>query len=253
MNKKFIIVLFFTVLCSNGALIAQKTTVEITSVEDVDNKLIVKYNFIDSKESQRFNVTLEITSSTGQYIQANSLSGDLGNRISGGQNKQIVWDYMADGFVMSGNLNFEVIALLTSAEFNMARSLFLSTVCPGLGLNSVDKSHPYWLMGVAAYACLGTSFYLNKKANDNYSSYLSNTEDNLNDELLNKSRNQNKLSKTFGYSALGIWGINLVWTVVRTHQKNKTSIGSINNRNLKFYSVYDPILKTNGFGLNYRF
>jgi hypothetical protein len=236
-----------------GYLSAQKIKVLITSIEDIDNKLIIKYDILESKESQHFSVSLEITSSSGQIIHANALSGDLGNRISGGENKQIIWDYTSEEFVNKGNLNFEVIALVTSANVNLAKSLLYSTIWPGWGLNKMDKSKPYWLMGIAGYGSLAGSIVLNKMANTNYTSYLNNTEDNLNDELIDKSKTQNNISKSLAYTAIGIWGINLVWTAIRVKQKNKLSLGMSDKQNLMFYGFYDPVYKTKSFGLNYRF
>jgi hypothetical protein len=254
MLKKYITLIFILLIHFKWFnLNAQKTQVLIKSIEDLNNKLIIKYDFADSKESQRFNVTLDITSSTGQIIHANSLSGDLGNRIKGGTNKEISWDYVADGIVMNGNLNFEVIAILTSANQNIAKSLLLSTAWPGLGMTRVDKKKPYWIMGIAGYGCIGASVYLNKKSNDNYTTYLNNNIDSENDNLFNKSQSLNTLSKSLAYTAIGIWGINLIWTTIIINRKNKADIGFFNNQNLLFYSVYDPVTKIKGFSLKFNF
>ncbi len=232
-------------------LIAQNVKVQTTSIEDIDNKLVVKYEIIDSKVSERFNVSIEITSSTGQNIQPNTITGDVGNKISGGPDKQIVWDYAVDGFVMKGNINIEVIAI-PLANFSLAKSLFLSTLYPGLGIYKIDKKKPYLLFGVAGYGCLATSIFLNIKANDNYNSYLNNTDDNLNDDLLTKSQSQNNLSKTLAYSTIGIWGINLIWTAIKVKQKNNLTLSML-DKQLLFYSAYDPNTRTNSLMLRYRF
>jgi hypothetical protein len=135
----------------------------------------------------------------------------------------------------------------------LPKALLLSSVWPGLGMYKADKSIPYWILGVAGYGSLGASYYMNKKANDNYEAYKNNTVDEQNDVLLSKSQDQNKLSKTFAYTAVGIWGINLVWTAIKTKKVKQSGVVMHKNQNLFFYTGYDPFTKTSGFTLKINF
>jgi len=232
---------------------AQKIKVSTTSIENIENKLVIKYDITGTRESQLFNVSLDITSATGQRIRANNVTGDLGNNISGGPDKQIIWDYTADNLIMNGNLNIEVIAILATKSVNVGKSLVFSAVCPGLGLSKMENKKSFLLLGLAAYGCLGSSILLNMKGNNSYDAYVSNTIDAQNDELFNKSQNQIQLSKTLAYSALGIWGTSLIWTLLKGHDKNKTELAGIDKNRFLFYSLYDPVTNTKGFSIRYRF
>jgi len=247
----FILFIFLNLQGTN--ILAQKIKVTTKSIEDIDNKLVIKYDLVKSKANQHFKVSLEITSTKGLSISINALSGDIGDSIPGGINKQIVWDYNADGIVLNEDISIVVIANLLETDVSMIKALALSSIWPGLGMSKMEKNGPYWLMGIVGYGSLGASVFLNKKANENYESYKENTLDELNDGFLSKSQSQIKLSKTLAYSAIGIWGINLVWTAIKAKRYNQKTISMLKKQQLFFYTGYDPHTKTKGFTLKYRF
>ncbi len=255
----FPFLLIFLSFAQGNDLNAQKIKVVTLSIQDIDNKLVINYDFVKSKEKQHFKVTLQITSSSGNPITIKSLSGDIGEDIPGGPDKQIIWDYNADGIVLQDKINIEIFADLIIDESEPVKSIsggkaiLLSTIVPGLGLSGLDKGKPYWLMGIAAYGTLGYSYILNKKANENYDSYLANTDKDINDELLSDSQSQNKLSKTMACTAAGIWGINMIWTAIKAKNRNKKNIGLLSNPNFNLYSVYEPFTKTSGLGIKLTF
>jgi hypothetical protein len=254
MMKLLTIITFSILLILQGfELIAQKIKVVTTSIEDVDNKLLIKYDLLKSKAAQYFIVSLEITNSEGYPIPVKSLSGDIGDNISGGTNKQIVWDYNADKIIMQQDINIQVVAYLKGEKVGLSKALILSTLWPGMGMYKKDKGKPYWMLGIAGYGSLGASYFLNKKANDNYDAYIRNNVDEQNDKLLSKSQNQNRLSKTVAYSAIGIWCINMVWTTIKAKNFKQKGVAMYKNQNLIFYTVYDPYTKTSGFTLKLNF
>jgi hypothetical protein len=232
---------------------AQKHQVENTIIENVNRKLEVKYDLIKTKPGQLFKITLQITKSNGNMITAKSLTGDIGEKIVGGANKKITWDYIADGILLNDEISIEVFADLINPEYHLGKSLMLSAIWPGLGMSSVESKKPYWLLGVATYGCLGASYYYNKKANDSYNLYLNNTDETLNKELLKKSQDQNKLSKNLAYTAIGIWGVNLIWTAIRIKSKSSKKLSLLTKHDMLFYSQYDPFTRTKGFALRMKF
>jgi hypothetical protein len=252
---KLILSLLLSILlyCIGQSLNAQKIKVEIKSVEDIENKLVVKYELLKSKSSQKFRVSVELNYSNGNRIPIKSLSGDIGENISGGSFKQLIWDYNNDGIILQDEITIEVSANLTGEEVGLSRVLLLSTIVPGMGLNRIEKKKSYWLLGIAGYGCLGTSWLMNKKANDSYDLYLANTLDNQNDKLLSKSQDQNKLSKTMAYTALGFWGINLVWTAIKAKNGKQKTIAMNHHQKLLFYTAYHPLCKTPVLCLKYHF
>jgi hypothetical protein len=258
MKKLFIFLLavcLFLFELSN--LWSQKIKIETSSVSDQNNKLVINYNLLKAKSGVLYEITLEITGSGGNKIPAKSLTGDIGSNISGGFNKQIIWDYNSDGIVLRDNIFIELFAIpvggeLTESNMGMGKSVLLSALVPGLG---IEKGKPYWLIGIAAYGSIGYSVFLNKRAVDSYTKYKQSLDEATNDELLQKSMDQNNLSKTMAYTAAGIWGVNLVWTMLKaskTKGKNIT-IGKLGLNNVQFYSGYNPKAKTAGFHLKFSF
>ena len=71
-----------SILLTNNLNAQKKVKIETTSLEIVDNKLVIKYDFVKSKKNQLFDVWLEITTASGKKLNASSLSGDLGNNVA---------------------------------------------------------------------------------------------------------------------------------------------------------------------------
>ena len=233
---------------------AQKTKVEITNLEIKDNLLIVSYSFLKSKSNYRYTTWIEVSKSTGEKITANALSGDIGNNIMGGENKQIIWDYNKDGIILNDEINVEVFANITVLGPGVGKAMLLSAVLPGLGLTAVDKGKPYWLMGVATYGLLGGSVFLNHQAAQQYNDYLDELVDvSLSQDLLSQAEGSDQLSKALGYSAIGVWLGSMVWTAIKAKSNNTSTVGLIKKQKLFFYGGINPYTKTKGFTLKYRF
>lgn len=253
-NCLFFFILIICLFFSGYQLQAQNVKVETTNLEIVNNKLIIDYNFIKSKSTQRFNVWVEITKSTGEKINANSLSGDIGDNLQGGENKQIIWDYNKDGIILNDDINIEVFANITVLGPGMSKAMLLSTVFPGLGLTKLNPGKPYWIMGIVGYGLIGASVAMNKKAVQNYNDYLNTEDPNDSEDLYSRSEENDKISKICAYSAIGIWAGNLIWTAVKAKKSQNSVSGSLNKKQkVLFYGGIDPYTKSAGFTLKYRF
>jgi len=247
----FFSIIFFLLI---QPLQAQKTKVEITNLEIKDNLLIVSYSFLKSKNNYRYTTWIEVSKSTGEKINTNALSGDIGNNVTGGENKQIIWDYNKDGIILNDEINVEVFANITVLGPGVGKAMMLSAVLPGLGLTAVDKGKPYWLMGVATYGLLGGSIFLNHQAVQQYNDYLNESTDvSLSQDLLSQAKGSDQLSKTLGYSAVGIWLGSMVWTALKAKSNNNASIGLIKKQRFFLYGGINPYTKTKGFTMKYRF
>ncbi|MBN1414300.1 MAG: hypothetical protein JW973_04305 [Bacteroidales bacterium] len=75
-----------------------------------NNNLIIEYSILSGNPGDKFNVWLMITDSTGTRIDATYLSGDIGDSISAGVNKKIVWDLAAEQIFIDMGLFVEVKA-----------------------------------------------------------------------------------------------------------------------------------------------
>ena len=74
------------------------------------DNLIIKYGILSGKPDDKFNVNLRITDSTGTLISANSLSGDIGDSIGAGREKEIVWNLAADQIYINMGIFVEIRA-----------------------------------------------------------------------------------------------------------------------------------------------
>ena len=126
-----------------------------------------------------------------------------------------------------------------------------SVAIPGLGLSRATGK-PHWLRGVAGYGCVAGSLVLNRMAADSYSKFLDVYDPDEAVLLLDKSTRQDNLSELFAYTAMGIWAIDLVWTIIGSSDLTKEMS---RNRKLGFSvgSGIDPAFRVSVVGLVYRF
>jgi len=255
-KNNFISILLFFVLiyCGLAQSFAQNVQIETTNLAIVDKKLEISYEFVKSKMKHRFDVWVEITTISGKKITARALSGDIGDNLAGGKDKKIIWDYNADGIILNEEVNVKVKAMVSTmvGAVNTGKVIFQSAILPGWGLSTIEQK-PYWLLGVAGYAALGTSFYMRSSYKSNYDSYLNSSDSDERADFLKKSQNQQTLSGVLTYSAIGIWSVGIIWTAIKA-SKNNSSLSALNkNQKIQFYSYYNPNIRTQGFTLSYTF
>jgi len=234
---------------------AQDVQIETTNLAIVDKKLEISYEFVKSKKKHRFDIWLEITTASGKEIIARALSGDIGDNLSGGKNKKIIWDYNADGIVLNEKINVKVKAMVSTfaGAVNTSKVLIQSVALPGWGLSTIEPKKPYWILGAAGYATLGASLYLRSSYKSNYNSYEKETDQATSDDLYDKIQKQKSLSSVFAISTIGIWSVGIIWTALKAN-KNNSSLSELNkNQKIQFFSSYDPRFKTTGFTLKYNF
>jgi len=248
--KSILIVLLFPI-----TFYGQNVKIETTSLEVVSKKLQIQYDFIKSKKTHRFEVWVEISTLSGEKIDARTFNGDIGEGITGGKDKQIIWDYNADGIILNEEINVDLNATISTVPgaVKPIKELAKSIAFPGWGLSSIDNGKPYWLLGVVGYASLGTSIMLYSNSQKNYDKYQVTTDPNESTNLYDKSLSQNSLSQTFGYVAVGTWVISAVWTIVKATNVNGKLTANRKTKKLLFYSNYDPATKTSGFTVKYNF
>ena len=136
-------------------------------------------------------------------------------------------------------------------SYNRAGIIFQSLAIPGLGLSRVTKK-PHWLRGVAGYGCLAGSIILNRRAIYTFDriEIYQNPSDATN--LFDKSVQQDNISEVLAYTAIGIWVMDFVWTIVGTSDLNK-SPAQAQSMGISIGSKIDPLSYTPMVELTYRF
>ncbi len=255
MKLSLFLLVFIISFCELTQSFAQDVQIETTNLVIVDKKLEISYEYVKSKKKHRFDVWVEITTVSGKKINARALAGDIGDNLAGGKDKKIIWDYNADGIVLNEEITVKVKAIVSTVvgAVNTGKVILQSVALPGWGLSTIDPDKPYWLLGVAGYASLGTSLYLRSSYKSNYDSYLTESDQTTSDDLLSKSESQKALSDVFAISSIGIWSVGIIWTALKAN-KNNSSLTSFNkNQKIQFFSSYDPKFKTIGFTVKYKF
>jgi hypothetical protein len=225
-----ILLALFVILYNSSAQVSVK--ISKPTLEIQDNKLIINYDILHSKQSERFNIWIEVTDTAGNIVEAKSLGGDVGENITGGNNKKIVWNLEADNINLEIGIYIEVNAEISvipevsetiSQQRTLKRSnvILQSIVFPGLGLSRIKQGKPHWLKGVMGYGCIATSFIYNRKAVSSYDDYLSASDPKKIDEYYDNSVKQDNLSEVFIYAAIGVWVADIIWTVVGSSDMKK--------------------------------
>lgn len=111
MKKACLTILITLCLCSTLELMAQ-STVEVSrpDLSLKENGISISYKLLNSSESEEFTIRIEVTDSNGRIINAKSLSGDIGEKIPGGLNKEIFWDIEADSIFLDEEIFVQVYA-----------------------------------------------------------------------------------------------------------------------------------------------
>jgi hypothetical protein len=118
--------------------VAQRITNVIP--QTVGDKIIVHYNIEDSKDDQQYEVALY--SSQDKFSQAlRSVSGNgVGNSVSAGAERVIIWDVLKDISSLTGEFTFEVRALVKSRVIEVDKSTTVAT--RNMSVANKDDAYP---------------------------------------------------------------------------------------------------------------
>ncbi len=252
MKKRNYIIGLFLMFCIGfeTSVVAQKNTfLETTALEIKNNQLFIYYKISNSNSRQRFRVSVNITGAKGEIIEAKSLTGDIGENITGGIDKQIVWDLIADEVYIDEDIDVEVTATLTNTLPSLGKVFSRSLIFPGLGHSKITDRKPYWIMGIAGYGCLGASLIFNNMSAQTYDDYLASYDFDESDDLYDSSIQQKKISNALLISGASIWIIDLVWTGLDFKNIRK----NVNHGNISLKTAYNPQFKAPVFVFNYKF
>jgi hypothetical protein len=215
-----------------------------------NDTLFVTYDLDKAAKQERFNISLKITTLSGKIITPYIPSGDVGEKISGGKAKQIVWDINKDNVVINEDIAVEVIATPQESAIKFVsrgKAVLLSALVPGLGLTKLNNGGPYWIMAIAVYGSAAGSYLFYSLADQNYSKYLDARTESERNSLHSTVQSQQTISNVLMYTAGAVWLGNMIWTLA---SPNKTKPGY---KGITFGGSYDPLAKAPVFTFKYKF
>lgn len=225
------------IFCASLAFVAKgQFFVTKADLHNEGSKLIIEYQIVNSKPSDRFLIEVFIEDDDGNIIDASSFSGDIGQDVTGGL-KRITWEYLKDDIIYETTVTVKIdykkqnpkaevpltINVPSTNSYTRSGLILQSLALPGLGMTKL-KEKPYWLYGVAGYGLVGTSIYFLLKSNSFYNDtyYYDRTSENWDQYA--------KYYNTFLISACGaavIWLTDLVLISVSSKNMNQFGSGKI--------------------------
>jgi hypothetical protein len=210
----------------------------------------VTYDLDKAGKDERFSILLKISTPSGKIITSYTLSGDVGENITGGKDKQIIWCISRDNVAINEDIAVEVFATSEGSNVKFvsrSKAVLISAVVPGLGLTKLNNGGPYWIMAIVVYGAAAGSYIYYSMAEQNYTKYLvARTEDERN-TLHSTVQSQKNMSNVLMYTAGAVWLGNLIWTLANP---NKTKPGK---KGISLGGSYDPMAKAPVVMFKYKF
>jgi hypothetical protein len=256
-------------------------------LEMVGNTIQIAYDILNSTSSQEFTVDLIVKDEDGNVLRTSALTGDVGEKVSGGKDKRITWDLEADRIEINADIYVKVYvkavpppetvseapgpyetSTTTPAEtarddlaeespptgtggtkYSRSGLILQSVAFPGLGLTRY-KGGPHWVRGVLGYGCIAGSVIMNRTAIHTYDDIISQAGYDAKNSVYKKSLRQDQVSEVLAYTAVAIWISDLVWTYLGTSDLGQS--GS-RHRGLRISPCLAPDSGTPLLSFTYRF
>ncbi len=174
-------------------------------------QLSISYDLVHRNTSDIFYIWVDMKNQAGIPIRARALAGDVGDSISPGSGKKIVWIPEEDAIFLDEDVSVELTGERYERSFNKGSMVMLSTAVPGLGQTKISKGKPWWLAGAAAYGAVAGGVLMHSSYKKTYDLYNAESDAVERANLYDKSQNQLTLSTVLLISAATVWVANLVW------------------------------------------
>lgn len=246
--------LVFSHPCFSQIIVDSKATATNVDFNLINEELVITYDIINSKPGELFLVKISILTEDGKTINAKSFRGDIGEKISGGMGKKIVWEISKDIAFLDNKINVQVEAINQNPKIiqpcSKGKALLLSTFYPGLGSSKVTLKGYHLIKGVIGYGAIAGSFVFRSKADKSSIDYDNATTSADRDKYYNLYQDQKQLSTVLLYGAGAVWLLDYVTVLV---SENRSL-----NKGFKSKLVYlgpsiGSSLYSTGFTMIYKF
>ena len=254
MSKKpflhVLLILFCFGLFSVNGLGQTKAKIINIDFNLVGEDIVITYDIINYAPGEKFDITIEVITESGKKLNTKSLTGDVGRNISGGNKKQITWDFKNDNIELTEGIYIKVIAesLLViekpkpPKKKSLGGAFAKSMVFPGWGNSSISGG-PYWLFGFAGYGCVAGSLMFNNQSYQSLEDYRVSHDINERDQLFSDAESKNQLSTILMIGAGAIWVTDITILLIKGNKSQNFSYKQ-NEAGPKLGYTIDPISKS---------
>jgi hypothetical protein len=228
----------------NAVFVRKDTTMEISYYIQAGKKL---KNF-----AHLYNVELYYSKDGGQTFRGpmKAVKGDVGMGVKATLEKNlkiITWKPLEDDDDFDGqNIVLEVrptMYIPANAKHNKGPQFgALNIIMPGLGDYFVRPGSGRALLPIFLGALIGGGVYANKMAKDSYNKYLTATDISPMNTAYDEAKIYDMVSKGMVYTAIGIWGIDVITAVIKGF-RNQGFRAKYENQTLKKSTTYAPKLE----------
>ena len=211
--------------CFSQVIVDSKAVVSNVDFSLVNEELIITYDIINSSSGELFMVKVNILTESGKPVSAKSFKGDVGEKISGGPGKKIIWEISKDIAFLDDKIYVEIEAVNQNPRVirpvSKGKALLFSTVYPGLGSYKITLKGYHLIKGVAAYGSLAGSFMYKKKSEQASLDYDKATTSADRDKYFTAYHDQKQASKILMYTSAAVWLIDYVTVLASENRSQK--------------------------------
>lgn len=259
MKLKFLIITGIVIITIANFLNAQVIVDSHAEIKNVDfnlveDQLVITYDLINARANEKYIVTVSIFTESGKKVDAKTFTGAIGENITGGYGKRIVWDISRDIAYLNDKIYVELEAVHQNPKIiqptSKGKAILLSTFYPGWGSSKTTLKGYHTIKGVLGYGCIAGSFYYRYISNQSYTDYRNSSSTTERNDYYDQALKEDKASKILLSTAGAIWLLDYVTILAApNHSQQKGFKSEI----VYFGPSFNPVMNCAGIFLKYNF
>lgn len=271
-----LLVSFFVL--TESIIYAQIEEISKPHLELKNDQIFISYQIHNSTSNDRYKIWLEVTDTNEEPLNATALVGDYGKNVPGGGIRQIIWNYRLDNVSIEEGVYIQVLGErmppeistesytgteqsteiqtsnyksdfplsepatehVSKRNISTAGAMLRSLAFPGWGLARATGVEAHFLKGIVAYSGIASALIFNNLAYNNFKEYENSNNESELDDLFNESIRQDNISEFSAYAAIGIWVLDVIWTVAGLSGSGNIYSGKDTNIRLNMGATLDP-------------
>jgi hypothetical protein len=201
-------------------------------LDALNSNIIIRYDFsLPSINKNKYKIEVFYSLDSGKTYSKplEFVSGEVGNDIKPGNNKQISWNYFVEFPDFDGqHIMFKIRARIDREyeenrvlELKGAEQFWKSAIFPGWGDNQVRLKKNYWWVGGLAYGLAGSGLFMRLKANNTFDKYKNSTSVEQADNLFAQSNSQKKTANYLLLASGMIWLSDIALVLIKGGSNRK--------------------------------